>query len=260
MYKKFYNYLKFLIFNFFYILYPCKKNFIFSIRLSIVFLIHEIYFSIFKKKFLKYEIDYRAYIKKNLSFYKEQDWFSHNICRWYQIFLKDLIKKKINILEIGSYEGNSSVFFLKTITECKITCVDSFSSHNELQEKSDFNAVYSNFLSNTSLFGKRVTHYKMKSFEYFNLLEKNEKYHKDNKFDLIYIDGSHYYQDIINDANSAKKFLNKEGLLIFDDFLWKYFPKIKDNPVCAIKEFIKKNALDFKILSLGYQVILKKII
>ena len=214
MYRKYYHYLKFLIVNFFYIFFGGKTNFIFSFKLSIIFLIHEIYFNISKKKFLKYETEHRLYIKKNLSFYQGHDWFSHNICRWYQTFLLDLPKKKINILEIGSYEGNSSVFLLKTIPESIITCVDSFKKYNQLQKKNDFKTLYSNFLSNISIFKSRVRLFKMKSHNFFHKLEKKKICKKNTKFDLIYIDGSHYYQDIINDGNSALKFLIKDGLAV----------------------------------------------
>lgn len=38
-----------------------------------------------------------------------------------------------------------------------------------------------------------------------------------SKFDLIYIDGSHEYQDVKNDFLTYKKIINKSGLIIFHD-------------------------------------------
>lgn len=40
----------------------------------------------------------------------------------------------------------------------------------------------------------------------------------DVSFDLIYVDGSHLYKDVVNDLYQAWKRLNKNGLLLIDDW------------------------------------------
>ncbi len=254
------NYSKFIIKNFFRILYPSsKENILLCFKLSITFLIKEFIFQIYKKKYIHYEVQHRKFIKENLSFHKNEDWFSHNICYWCHAFIKKLSNKNINILEIGNYEGNSTVFLLKEIPNSKIKCVDSFSSYNELQEGNDFDAVYNNFLSNTLPYKERVTIFKMKSNDFFSLKMNSDEDFKNEKYDLIYIDGSHIYSDVLNDANSAISLLNENGILIFDDFLWMHYPKINDNPMGAIKKILENNIKNLKILSISHQIIFQKI-
>ena len=99
----------------------------------------------------------------------------------------------------------------------------------------------------------------MKSNDFFSLKMASAKDFKNEKYDLIYIDGSHVYSDVLNDANSAINLLNKNGILIFDDFLWMHYPKINDNPMGAIKKFLESNIKNLKILSISHQIIFQKI-
>ena len=126
----------------------------------------------------------------------------------------DLNSIKNEILEIGSYEGNSSLFFLKNIKDSNITCVDiwsdDFTSGNK-NRKLKFKEIKKNFDVNLLPFKDRLTVHKITSNEFFKINK--------NKFDLIYIDGSHVFEDVLNDGNNSIKILNHNGLIIFDDFL-----------------------------------------
>ena len=53
--------------------------------------------------------------------------------------------------------------------------------------------------------------------------------------------------------------LEKNGILICDDFLWFYYKKIEHNPIRAILECYYKYKKDLKILFIGHQIIFKKI-
>ena len=102
----------------------------------------------------KLYINYLNIIKKDLKI--QNDWFSHNIPDLEFFFNNEnLYKKDINALEIGSYEGNSSVFFLKYLKNLKLTCVDTFEGSDELKDKS-FDSVHKNFKINTSAFSNRI--------------------------------------------------------------------------------------------------------
>ena len=79
------------------------------------------------------------------------------------------------------------------------------------------------------------------------------------KFDLIYIDGSHYAKDVYEDAINSFKILNKGGFLIFDDFLWDFYSEINDNPIGGIKLFIKMFFFKIRIVSINYQIIIQKL-
>ena len=67
---------------------------------------------------------------------------------------------------------------------------------------------------------------------FFNLKNTQKKY------DLIYIDGSHHYDDVIRDANNSFNALNKNGIIIFDDFLKGITKNYQKDPILAILNFI----------------------
>ena len=114
-------------------------------------------------KGLVLQSNYQKIIKDQLKI--EQDWFSHNINSLDFFFKKvDYYKKEINMLEIGSYEGNSSVFFLKYFSKLKLTCVDTFEGSLEQGDK-DFNMIYNNFKLNVSEYKNRLKVIKNSSVE-----------------------------------------------------------------------------------------------
>tara|TARA_B100000795_G_scaffold60172_1_gene40262 strand:- start:59 stop:616 length:558 start_codon:yes stop_codon:yes gene_type:complete len=182
----------------------------------------------------------------------KEDWFSHNINTLDYFFTKNnYYQKKINMLEIGSYEGNSSFFFLKYFPKLNLTCIDTFEGSIE-QENKNFSQVYENFKFNLSGYEKRLKIVKDTSDNFFNSPNTD-------LYDLIYIDGSHNYKDVLNDARNSYKLLNKNGYLIFDDFLWDFYSDPNENPLGAIKQFLKENFFKLNIVSIGYQIILKKL-
>lgn len=232
-----------------FILKSSNKNYFLSIYLLLRYFIFK-KLNNRKMKGLVLQSNYQKIIKDQLKI--EQDWFSHNINSLDFFFKKvDYYKKEINMLEIGSYEGNSSVFFLKYFSKLKLTCVDTFEGSLEQGDK-DFNKIYNNFKLNVSEYKNRLKVIKNTSDNFFN------NYNKEF-FDLIYIDGSHYYQDVFNDAKNSFAVLNKGGYLIFDDFLWNFYSNANENPIGGIKLFFKENFFKVKIVSIGYQIILKKI-
>ena len=209
-------------------------------------------FSFLSKKY------YNQYISLNsqrLDFKKDgrytQDWFSYNIKYISRILYKyNLQNKKLNILELGSYEGLSTVFFLTTLKYSNIHCVDPFIDFEENKDK-DFNKVYENFKYNTQKFENRIRLSKSTSDNFFEN-KINEKY------DLIYIDGNHHADFVYKDSINSFNVLNKGGLMIFDDFLWDYYKEINLNPIGGVKKFLSENFLKVKIVSISYQIIIQK--
>jgi hypothetical protein len=227
-----------------------KKNFF----LSIYLLIKYYFFKIRNNKKIKInktlQSNYRKIIKDQLKI--KEDWFSVNINTLDFFFTRiNFYNKKINMLEIGSYEGNSSVFFLKYFPNLNLTCVDTFEGSIE-QKNKNFNQVYENFKFNVSDYKERLKVVKDTSDNFFK--STNVVF-----YDLIYIDGSHYYKDVLSDAKNSFKLLNKGGYLIFDDFLWGFYSDINENPIGAIKVFFKENFFNLRIVSIGYQIILQKL-
>ena len=205
-----------------------------------------------RKKIKKGTLDkeYKEFIKKNLKI--EEDWFTHNINNLNLIFKKkQLYDKKLSVLELGSYEGNSSVFFLKYFQKIKLTCVDTFEGSIE-QGDQNFDKVFENFKFNTKDYKDRIEVFRLKSKKFFEDINHSN-------FDLIYIDGSHYAKDVFEDAINSFNVLNKNGYMIFDDFLWDFYKDINDNPIGGVKLFIKKNFYNLKIISIGYQIVIQKL-
>ena len=205
---------------------------------------------------IKFSNNKNDFIKfcNNKLFFDQRDLFSNNIPSWLYIFEKFSLKnKELEFLEIGSFEGRTSCFFLSNFKKIHLTCVDTFKPFHELQDNNDakFNNVFENFKKNTLGFSERLTIEKEKSSVFFI---KNKK-----EFDLIYIDGSHEYEDVKNDAEAAFKIIKNNGIIIFDDFLWHIKQNMKSSITYAIIEFLHKNKKNLKILHSNYQIIVQKV-
>ena len=174
------------------------------------------------------------------------DWFLFKIQLFFFYFT--VLRKKnniIDILEIGSYEGRSAIFFLNFFNRSKITCVDPFfdSSYKNLDE------IYKIFIKNMKSF-KNFKIKKMLSSEFF--LENK------NYYDLIYIDGSHAAKDVYKDLINSYKFTKIESYILLDDFLWRKNYTHK-SPIDAINLFIKKYKKKIKIIYCYEQMLIQKI-
>jgi predicted O-methyltransferase YrrM len=156
-----------------------------------------------------------------------------------------------NILEIGSYEGRSAIFFLKKFLNSNIYCVDTWSGSDE-HDKNEFINIERNFDLNTKYFSKikKLKKFKMSSNKFF---ETNN-----DKFDLIYVDGDHRAEQVSLDIKNSWKNLNKGGFLILDDYMWWYYKDLKKNPSTPINDFIKNNIDEIANLKIWQQVIIKK--
>ena len=94
--------------------------------------------------------------------------------------------------------------------------------------------------------------YKKTSDDFFYENQKN--------FDVIYIDGYHKAAQVFKDFKNSWKILKKGGIMIFDDYIWKFFEKIEDNPCFAINEYLKLIKRDVRILNVSNsQLFIQKI-
>lgn len=170
-----------------------------------------------------------------------KNYFKHNPPIWFEIFNKNFhFEKKLNILEIGTFEGMSYLFFEKYLKSDNIFCVDAFEVDNLKYNKKKFK--YFNFFN-------------MTSDEFF-------KKEINIKFDIIYVDGSHKANDVFKDLTNSNNYLIVGGILIVDDFLYdldfRRNDKFYNEVMGGIFMFLNKN-FNYKILYSGHQLILKKI-
>jgi predicted O-methyltransferase YrrM len=157
-----------------------------------------------------------------------------------------------HIVEVGSWKGQSSITMAKYIksigSDCKITCIDTWlgaeefwgrfkdTPERDLMLKNGYPQIYYQFLSNvvhnnvqdvilplpaTSRIGATI------------LQERNQT------AQLIYIDASHMYDDVLSDCIEFYGLLDGGGILFGDDFNW-------DSVRKAVEEFGRKIEKEIK--------------
>ena len=158
--------------------------------------------------------------------------------------------KNIRYLEIGSFEGRSAVFAGEMDNVKEITCVDTFEGNDE-HNNINFDIVYKNCSENLNKL--KIPYNLVKGTSHSFFLNNNKK------FNLIYIDGSHFYDDVKKDFINSVNSLEENGILICDDFYWFFYKKIEQNPIGAILECYDDYKKDLDILFINHQIIFKKL-
>ena len=186
------------------------------------------------------------YAMKSCNYSFSQDYVSDRASVWNEHLAGFKGKNNIHMLEVGSFEGRSAIWFLNNVlthSSSTITCIDTF-PHRIVEIRFDHNLKVSGFSS-------RVTKVKGKSRQLLPLFrEKN--------FDLIYIDGSHRAEDVRAEALLSWWLLKPGGIVIFDDYLWELELPAEDRPQIAIDEFVTEFRSELEILHNGYQLIVRK--
>ena len=137
---------------------------------------------------------------------------------------------RLSVLEVGSYEGGSALMFSHAIAKhCEhggmVMCVDPWLPYlpeedvnsNEMCGRMEAalksGEVFKRFCENIT-FGDPQAKIK---FQLGSLPTVLPTLGPEEQFDLIYIDGSHAYQDVRKDILIAKPFVKVGGLLCGDD-------------------------------------------
>ncbi|TGP24671.1 class I SAM-dependent methyltransferase, partial [Mesorhizobium sp. M2D.F.Ca.ET.232.01.1.1] len=137
---------------------------------------------------------------------------SHHLNLWEE-FLRDRIDTATAVLEIGSFEGRSALFFLQFLPKSRITCVDSFQGSEEHVERgseyeSDMAEVERRFDQNLMPFADRVEKRKGCSVVVLPALAAEQRL-----YDVIYVDGDHSAVSTYTDARLGWDLLDKDGLM-----------------------------------------------
>ena len=119
-----------------------------------------------------------------------------------------------SVLEIGTYDGKTSVILNKIFPEASITTIDL-----PIKDK-DFESTYNRSGSANTFADKRNT--LLNSSNQIKFLEINSiaLSEMDNKFDVIWIDGAHGYPVVAMDIINTFRLCNKGGYVLVDD-VWK---------------------------------------
>ena len=125
-------------------------------------------------------------------------------------------RPNMDILEIGSAEGQSAIFWLNFFPDCKLTCIDWFQGSEEHEFQSDSPFVIgleSRFDANTAEYGERVRKLAMHSARGLGQLVEESL-----RFDLIYVDGAHERDAVMADTLLCWQMLRTDGIIIWDDY------------------------------------------
>lgn len=162
--------------------------------------------------------------------------------------------KENKILEIGSFEGLSSVFFADNFInneKSTLTCVDPFLSINNndhsqfLQNNEEMNFYYNISHCKNS---KKIKIHKVTSDTFF---ENNTQ-----TFNFIYIDGCHEPEFIKRDMKNSFNVLEKNGIMWMDDYGGGDGIQIK----AEMNNFLKNYNGQYEIIHIGYQLAIRKLI
>lgn len=178
------------------------------------------------------------------------DWTSHNTEVWEKLFgaVRDA---PIKILEIGSWEGRSAVWFLEYLHKSTITCIDTFAGGDEHFAMVALPLVEKRFDANLAPYASRCEKIKHTSHRALAILGINHR-----RFNVIYVDGSHSPVDVYMDAMLAWPLLAKTGFMIFDDYEWRGDGDGSYCPKTGIDAFLA-GTVHQKIF-VGYQLIVGK--
>lgn len=188
-----------------------------------------------------------------------EDWFSWAPDVWNQLIPH--LPNNENFLEIGSYEGASATWVAENMMKdnSRLICIDTWQGGEEHKDKK-MDEVEKRFDYNIARvlekFPKReIIKRKGTSLDELAKLIMLG----DNKFDFVYIDGSHIGKDVITDACMAFQITSSEGIIVFDDYSWGRPRDALHRPKLAIDCFTNLFGEHVQTIHSGYQLVVKKI-
>jgi predicted O-methyltransferase YrrM len=153
-------------------------------------------------------------------------------------------EKEVQMLEVGSHEGRSAIWWTQNILQhpkSRLTCVDPWANKEALRR----------FVKNVTKAGLGL------KIRGFNVKIADAKV-APNHYDLCYLDGSHAAHDVYSDLLICWRGLKKGGVLVCDDYGLNAKHMIGPKP--AIDGFLASFRGQYRLLSQGCQVIIKKLV
>lgn len=185
------------------------------------------------------------------------DWAAHHFFMWAEL-LQGLRTRPVRILEVGSWEGRSALYFLNYLPLSRIVCIDPFSGNVEHHEDPYFAALAlkteGQFDRNLAAFGERVEKRKGTSTDILPELGIAGR-----RFDLAYIDGSHLAADVYRDAVLTWSLMETGGIVIFDDYAWELMEEERDRPKLGIDAFLETIRGAYRELHRSWQIAIEKL-
>lgn len=171
------------------------------------------------------------------------------------------IENCIKVLEIGTYTGMSLIHIVSIIPKSIGIGLDMWSDYKETGIDGIHNNIVNlgiekSFEHNVRLAGlqDRIKGVKGNSTEVLmNMIKSADKY------DFIYVDGSHMLLDCYSDLLLAWEVLNVGGLMAIDDYFYNVNDGILVSPYHAVNKFLEKYKDNIKILHAASRVFVQKV-
>jgi len=205
---------------------------------------------LFNKKTKEKEVEKQEYsfTADKVTMY-EKNWFK---------FLSHLKDVKANGLEMGSFEGRASIWFLDNILTHKkstITCIDKW-----LPDSKSSAVIEKRFLHNiiVSKYFPKVDKLKGDNAQILPELIINKK---NNFYDFIYLNGDCKCFNILRDLCYCHHLIKIGGVMIINNYSTKVVHKVKTPTTtkAAIDAFLESYSFYYDVLSSDYQLVLKRV-
>ena len=139
---------------------------------------------------------------------------------WYsKINLYEYKNKPINYLEIGAFYGANIISVAETYgfnKDSKLYCIDPWEDYEEYPEyKNQQSTIYNTFINNIDKSGYKDKIIIKRGYSNIEVLKFPDEF-----FDIIYIDGNHEPEFVLEDAVLSFRKLKVGGYMIFDDYGW----------------------------------------
>jgi predicted O-methyltransferase YrrM len=196
-------------------------------------------------------------VSRDLLFKKDytftDDYFTQCPRVWDVVMAPYKGKPGLQYVEVGTFEGASVLWMLENVLtdpSCRAKVIDPFYWGN-YEEKYRANIEKSGFKEKvTTIVGWSQIELRRIPVE---------------SCDIIYIDGGHTPEDVLEDAVLSWRLVKKGGLLVVDDYQWHGEQlkvekrELSENiPVAGINAFYAFFGKHFDVIHNGYQVILKR--
>jgi predicted O-methyltransferase YrrM len=139
---------------------------------------------------------------------------------WFKnVDINSYYNKPINYLEIGTFYGANLLSVAKTYglhNESKLYCIDPYEDYEEYPEyKNQQTSIYNLFINNVENSGEKDKIVIKVGYSNIEIPKFDDAF-----FDIIYIDGNHEPDYVMEDAVLSFRKLKKDGIMIFDDYGW----------------------------------------
>jgi predicted O-methyltransferase YrrM len=188
-----------------------------------------------------------------------KDWFGWAPPVWEQLIpMLSGEAGKRNFLEIGSFEGRSTVWTMENMMQegDYIYCIDTWEGGEE-HGAEDMQAVFERFKANTAIAKDKAKVVRGFAID-TSTVELASIIQGGTQYDFIYIDGSHIAKDVLTDACMAWQVLKPKGIIVFDDYVWGDPRDILHRPKAAIDAFTNIFAEEVEVIHVGYQLVVRK--